>query len=138
LSGSWAFRFSPVVAEEPDGPVHLAAVRETPYVRRQDNGNRAEFRWAELGEPAGHGIRVEGDPAYNLVARRRSDQQLAGARHRTDLHPEPVIHLYTDHAVQGLGTAAVGPGVLPEYRLDVRPAELTLTLQPLPGRDRAR
>ncbi|WP_037568872.1 glycoside hydrolase family 2 TIM barrel-domain containing protein [Phaeacidiphilus oryzae] len=108
---------------------------QTPYVRPQDNGNRADVRWAELGEPAGGGIRVDGDPLFHLAARRWGDRQLAAARHQTDLTPEPVIHLYTDHAVQGIGTAAVGPGVLPQHRLEVGPAEFTLTLQPLPGRE---
>lgn len=104
---------------------------QTPYVHPQENGNRAEVRWAELTDATGSGVRVEGDPVFNLAARRWSDQQLAEARHQADLTAEPVLHLHTDHAVQGLGTAAVGPGVLPEYRLEVRPATFALALTPL-------
>ena len=104
---------------------------QTPYVRPQENGNRADVRWAELTAPAGTGLRIEGDPVLNIAARRYSDQHLAEARHQTDLVPESVIHLHTDHAVQGLGSAAVGPGVLPQYRLTVRAAEFTLTLRPV-------
>ncbi|MFI7643470.1 glycoside hydrolase family 2 TIM barrel-domain containing protein, partial [Nonomuraea sp. NPDC049400] len=33
---------------------------QTPYVRPQDNGTRADVRWAEITDPAGAGIRIEG------------------------------------------------------------------------------
>ncbi|WP_309113142.1 glycoside hydrolase family 2 TIM barrel-domain containing protein [Saccharothrix sp.] len=106
---------------------------QTPYVRPQENGNRMDVRWAEVSDPEGSGVRIEGDPVFNLAARRWSDQHLAAARHQTDLTAEPRIHLHTDHAVQGIGSGAVGPGVLPEHRLEVRPAEFTFILTALPG-----
>jgi len=110
-----------------------ASVQElqTPYVRPQDNGNRAEVRWAEVTDSAGAGVRIEGEPLFNFAARPWSDRQLAAARHQSDLEPEGSIFLRTDHVVQGVGSAAVGPGVLPQYRLEVRPAEFALTLAPL-------
>lgn len=106
---------------------------QTPYVRPQENGNRAEVRWAQLAEPAGPGLRIEADPLINFAARRYRDQHLAQARHQCDLVAEPFIYLHTDHAVQGLGTAAVGPGVLPQYRLTARAAEFVLTIAPIVG-----
>jgi beta-galactosidase len=109
---------------------------QTPYVRPQENGNRADVRWAEVTDPAGRGVRIDGDPVFNLAARRWSDQRLAAARHRTDLTAEPMVHLHTDHVVQGIGTGAVGPGVLPRYRLEVRPVEFVLTLTAVSGRSR--
>jgi beta-galactosidase len=42
-----------------------------------------------------------------------------------------VVHLHTDHAVQGLGSAAVGPAVLPRHRLEVGAARFTFVLTPL-------
>ncbi|MEV4114329.1 glycoside hydrolase family 2 TIM barrel-domain containing protein [Nonomuraea sp. NPDC049695] len=101
---------------------------QTPYVRPQDNGTRADVRWAEITDPAGAGIRIEGEPAFSLAARRWSDRHLAAARHQTDLVPEPLIYLYTDHVVHGVGSGAVGPGVLPQYRLDVRAADFAFIL----------
>lgn len=76
-------------------------------------------------------MRVEGDPLFNLAVRRWSDQELAAARHQPGLTADRWIHLHTDHAVQGLGTGAVGPGVLPQHRLEAGPAEFTFTLAPL-------
>jgi len=104
---------------------------QTPYVRPQENGNRAEVRWAQVADAEGLGVRIDGDPAFNLAARRWSDQALAAARHQPDLVADRWIHLHTDHAVQGIGTAAVGPGVLPEHRLEVRSAEFAFTIAAL-------
>ncbi|MGP3963034.1 glycoside hydrolase family 2 TIM barrel-domain containing protein [Nonomuraea sp. 3N208] len=101
---------------------------QTPYVRPQDNGSRADVRWAEITDRAGAGIRIEGEPLFSLAARRWSDRHLAAARHQTDLVPEPLIYLYTDHVVHGVGSGAVGPGVLPQYRLDVRAADFAFIL----------
>uniref|UniRef100_A0AAU2VED9 Beta-galactosidase n=1 Tax=Streptomyces sp. NBC_00003 TaxID=2903608 RepID=A0AAU2VED9_9ACTN len=104
---------------------------QTPYVRPQENGNRADIRWAALTDRAGNGLRVAGEEPFHFAARRWTDRQLDAARHHIDLVPGPVIHLHTDHAVQGLGTAAVGPGVLPQYRLELAPADFTFVLTPL-------
>ncbi|MFF3965592.1 glycoside hydrolase family 2 TIM barrel-domain containing protein [Streptomyces griseorubiginosus] len=105
---------------------------QTPYVRPQDNGNRADVRWAEIVDGTGAGLRVEGAELFNLAARRWTDRQLAEARHQTDLKAGPTVHLHTDNVVQGLGSGAVGPGVLPEHRLEVRPADFTFVLTALP------
>jgi beta-galactosidase len=70
-------------------------------------------------------------PAFNLAVRPCSDQQLAAARRQSELAAGTLIFLRTDHIVQGLGCAAVGPGVLLEHRLEVRPADFALTLAPL-------
>ncbi|MER5835796.1 beta-galactosidase small subunit [Streptomyces sp. NPDC002130] len=106
---------------------------QTPYVRPQDNGNRADVRWAEIVDEKGAGLRVEGAELFNLAARGWSDRHLAEARHQTDLTAGPTVHLHTDHVVQGLGSGAVGPGVLPGYRLEVGPADFTFVLTALPA-----
>ncbi|WP_369779945.1 hypothetical protein [Streptomyces sp. R33] len=82
---------------------------QTPYVRPQENGNRADSRWATFTDRAGNGPSVVGEEPFHFAARRWTDQQLDAARHHSDLVPGPVIHLRTDRAVQGLGTAAGDP-----------------------------
>ncbi|WP_030231038.1 glycoside hydrolase family 2 TIM barrel-domain containing protein [Streptomyces sp. NRRL S-350] len=104
---------------------------QTPYVHPQENGNRADVRWAEISDGTARGVRVEGERHFHLAARRWTDRQLAAARHPTDLVPGPVVHLHTDHAVQGLGSASCGPGILPQYRLELGAADFTLVLTPL-------
>jgi beta-galactosidase len=94
---------------------------QTPYVRPQENGHRADVRWAELG-----GIRVSGEPWFGLTARRWSTGALAAARHRPDLVAGDRLHLHLDLAHQGIGTATCGPGPLPVYVLMARRATLRL------------
>ncbi|MER7581157.1 glycoside hydrolase family 2 TIM barrel-domain containing protein [Kitasatospora sp. NPDC097691] len=103
---------------------------QTPYVRPQENGNRMDVRWAEIGDGSA-AVRVRGEELFHFSARRWTDRELAAARHRTEPAPGPVVHLHTDHAVQGLGSAACGPGVLPQHRLEVGTADFTLLLTPL-------
>ncbi|OMI36916.1 glycoside hydrolase family 2 TIM barrel-domain containing protein [Streptomyces sparsogenes] len=102
---------------------------QTPYVRPQENGNRTDVRWAEVSDGS-DAIHVRGGELFHFSARRWTDRQLAGARHQTELTPGPLVHLRTDHAVQGVGSAACGPGVLPQHRLELGTADFTLLLTP--------
>ncbi|KUO12704.1 glycoside hydrolase family 2 TIM barrel-domain containing protein [Streptomyces sp. DSM 15324] len=90
---------------------------QTPYVRPQENGARADVRWAELG-----GLRVEGDPEFWFTARRWTTEQLDAARHRTDLTPGDTVWVNLDHGQHGLGSQSCGPGPLPQYVLRAAPS----------------
>jgi len=103
---------------------------QTPYVYPQENGNRRGVRWAELRGPTG-GVRVEGDPTFDLTVRRWTTEDLDAARHTTDLHPRDRVFVNLDLAQTGLGTASCGPGVLPHYELHATPATWTVRLVPL-------
>ncbi|MGI5131365.1 glycoside hydrolase family 2 TIM barrel-domain containing protein [Pseudonocardia sp. CA-107938] len=102
---------------------------QTPYVRPQENGNRAEVRWATITDAGGHGIRIDGTPTIDLTARRWTTEELDAAQHTTDLVPGPFVHVNLDLAQNGVGTAACGPGVLPAYQLHAAPAVLEVTLR---------
>jgi beta-galactosidase len=106
---------------------------QTPYLYPQENGNRAGVRWATLGDGRGNGIRVEGEPTFDLTVRPWTSEQLDQARHPTDLRPDGRIWVNLDRAQQGIGSASCGPGVLPGYRLDPAPASLTVRLYPGPA-----
>ncbi|MEV5349433.1 glycoside hydrolase family 2 TIM barrel-domain containing protein [Streptomyces achromogenes] len=93
---------------------------QTPYVRPQENGARIDVRWAELG-----GLRVEGDPAFLLTARRWTTEQLDAAAHRTDLVPGDTVWVNLDHAQHGIGSQSCGPAPLPRYHLRAEPAEFS-------------
>ncbi|MEU9734411.1 glycoside hydrolase family 2 TIM barrel-domain containing protein [Streptomyces sp. NPDC048002] len=93
---------------------------QTPYVRPQENGARADVRWAELG-----GLRIEGDPEFWFGARRWTSEQLDAAGHATDLTPGDTVWVTLDHALHGLGSQSCGPGPLPRYILWASPAEFT-------------
>jgi beta-galactosidase len=99
---------------------------QTPYLYPQENGSRADVRWATLVDGQGNGIRVEGEPTFHLTVRPWTSEQLDRARHPTDLRPDGRIWVNLDLAQQGIGSASCGPGVLPAYRLDPAPASLTV------------
>ncbi|MEH0550619.1 glycoside hydrolase family 2 TIM barrel-domain containing protein [Streptomyces sp. B21-101] len=93
---------------------------QTPYVRPQENGARADVRWAELG-----GLRIEGDPAFWFSARRWTTEQLDAARHPTDLTPGDTVWVNLDHGQHGIGSQSCGPGPLPRYFLNAEPVEFS-------------
>ncbi|MDX3800870.1 glycoside hydrolase family 2 TIM barrel-domain containing protein [Streptomyces sp. AK04-3B] len=93
---------------------------QTPYVRPQENGARADVRWAEIG-----GLRIEGDPAFWFSARRWTTEQLDAARHPTDLTPGDTVWVNLDHGQHGIGSQSCGPGPLPRYFLNAEPVEFS-------------
>jgi beta-galactosidase len=99
---------------------------QTPYVRPQENGARADVRWAELTGPDG-GLHIDAEPACWFTARRWTSEQLDAARHLTDLVPGDAVWVNLDHGQQGIGSQSCGPGVLPPYVLDVAPATFAFT-----------
>ncbi|MET8026939.1 glycoside hydrolase family 2 TIM barrel-domain containing protein [Streptomyces avermitilis] len=93
---------------------------QTPYVRPQENGARADVRWAEIG-----GLRIEGEPEFWFTARRWTTEQLDAAEHLTDLTPGDTVWVNLDHGQQGIGSQSCGPGALPQYQLRPGPAEFS-------------
>ena len=104
---------------------------QTPYVYPQENGNRRGVRWAHLRGP-GTGMRIEGDPTFDLTVRRWTSEDLNAAQHTSDLQARNQVFVNLDLAQNGLGSASCGPGVLPAYELLARPATWRVRLIPLP------
>ncbi|WP_431046848.1 glycoside hydrolase family 2 TIM barrel-domain containing protein [Streptomyces sp. P1-3] len=104
---------------------------QTPYVRPQENGARADVRWARLSSASdGRSLRVEGRPHFWFTARRWTSEQLDAADHTTDLVPSAdTVWLNLDHGQHGIGSESCGPTVLPRYRLNVAPAEFSFTFE---------
>jgi beta-galactosidase len=102
---------------------------QTPYVRPQENGRRAEVRWAELTGADGRGLRIAGDFAF--AARRWTDAEMATATHRNELTAGDTVWLTIDVGQQGIGTASCGPGALSEYVLTLRRTTFTVVFTPL-------
>ncbi|MEU1304181.1 glycoside hydrolase family 2 TIM barrel-domain containing protein [Streptomyces shenzhenensis] len=99
---------------------------QTPYVRPQENGARADVRWAEIG-----GLRVEGDPEFWFTARRWTTEHLDAAAHLSDLTPGDTVWVNLDHGQHGIGSQSCGPGPLPRYHLRAEPAEFSFVFSPL-------
>ncbi|MFJ5222943.1 glycoside hydrolase family 2 TIM barrel-domain containing protein [Streptomyces sp. NPDC088400] len=103
---------------------------QTPYLFPQENGSRADIRWACLTDRTGTtGLRVSGPERFSLTARRWTSEDLDAAAHPTDLVRRDAIHLNLDAAQQGIGSASCGPGVLPQYRLSAAPATFVVDFE---------
>ncbi|GAB3454899.1 glycoside hydrolase family 2 TIM barrel-domain containing protein [Kineococcus endophyticus] len=119
-SATWTSRFASTV----EG-------LQTPYVRPQENGQRAGVRWAELTDSSGRGLRVSSSTPFGVTVRPWSTEALDAATHTTALHDEGRIWLHLDHAQQGIGSGSCGPGALPQYRLEAGPVSFGFVLEPL-------
>jgi beta-galactosidase len=101
---------------------------QTHYVRPQENGSRADVRWARLTDGAGAGMLVRGEPTFDLTVRRWTSEHLDAAQHSCDLRADETVWVNLDVGQHGIGSASCGPGVLPQHRLAAATAQLTLTL----------
>jgi beta-galactosidase len=106
---------------------------QTPYVRPQENGRRADVRWVTLTDAAGLGVKITGTEPFGLTARRWTDADLAAATHRNQLVAGEHIELSLDIGHQGIGTASCGPGPLPDYELFLNKTAFSVVFEPVRG-----
>ena len=93
---------------------------ETEYVHPQDNGNRCDVRWFEIG-PEGNapGIRIEGCQPLCIRAWDYGEEDLEGALHPVDVPRGSFVNLNIDLSVHGVGGADTwGKRTLPQYTID--------------------
>ncbi|MCH7229817.1 DUF4981 domain-containing protein [Glycomyces sp. L485] len=98
---------------------------QTPYVFPQENGSRADVRWASL-TGGDRRLKIYGAPHFALTVRPWTPEDLDAAKHPTDLVEHDRLYVNVDAALQGVGTASCGPGVLPQHRLMAEPTVFTV------------
>jgi len=84
--------------------IHTATVAEqyVPYIRPQENGNKCDVQWLEIGNGQGSGLRIEG-ARLNFSAHNYSLDNLTKANHTIDLKDAGFVTLNIDHKTSGLG-----------------------------------
>lgn len=84
--------------------VYEGSVREqyVPYIRPQENGNKADIRWAILTDTSGVGLMVRGEN-LNIGAHHYSLENLTKAKHTVELQDAPFVTFNVDFQQQGLG-----------------------------------
>ncbi|WP_234986537.1 glycoside hydrolase family 2 TIM barrel-domain containing protein [Demequina sp. NBRC 110055] len=119
---------------------HSVADWQTVYTHPQENGarrgvTRAEVRFAdggglliEAGALTLGGVPVDG---FELSLRPWSDEALHAAKHPSDLVPDGRLYVHLDVAQHGVGSAACGPGVLPNAQLHAAPYTMVLRITAL-------
>lgn len=98
---------------------------QTPYVRPQENGNRSQVRWCEVGD-----LRIDSSEPISVSLKPWTAERLATAAHPVDLHQDDWNWLNLDVAQHALGSAACGPQPDQQYRLSARPFTMDLTFRP--------
>lgn len=114
---------------------HNVAELQTNYTHPQENGARRGVTEATLGFADGSSLRIDaGDVALGarsihgleLSLRPWSDLQLEKAAHPHDLAPDGLLWMHLDAAQHGVGSAACGPGVLPNAQLHPAPVRMNI------------
>ena len=105
---------------------HSGTVEElqTRHVRPQESGARRGVHAFRLAGGDG-ALEAGGDP-FALTVRPWSTEALAAAAHQEELVADGRTHVVIDARQHGVGSAACGPGVLPQYVLWPEPVSLRL------------
>ena len=115
--------------------VHTVRELQTRYTHPQENGARRGVTHAVLRFPDGSDLVLDASPSQvggrsvtgvELSLRPWSDSALDAAAHPHDLVPDGKLWMHLDAAQHGLGSAACGPGVLPNARLRATTAEVSV------------
>ncbi|WP_330633171.1 beta-galactosidase small subunit-related protein [Halocatena halophila] len=101
-----------------------------PYLPPQDNGNKADTRWAALTD-GNVGIAAFAQKTMNVSLEQYSN--LDAANYQYELETRDSIGFNLDHAVTGVGGTPVMPRE--KYQVQPEPTEFTMTLCPFSGRD---
>jgi len=114
---------------------HTVADWQTRYTHPQENGARRGVTSAVLSFTDGTGLRIDADDVtvgarsqlgVELSLRPWSDEALERAAHPHELVPDGKLWLHIDAAQHGVGSAACGPGVLPNAQLHAAPFRMRL------------
>ena len=95
---------------------------ETEYIHPQDNGNRCDIRWFEIG-PQTMGpsprLRIAGLQPLCIRAWDYGEEDLEGVRHPNEINRGRFVNLNIDLNVHGVGGADTwGKRTLPQYTID--------------------
>ena len=87
---------------------------ETEYIHPQDNGNRCDIRWFEIGN-----LRIDGNQPLCIRAWDYGEEDLEGVRHPNEIRRRRFVNLNIDLNIHGVGGADTwGKRTLPEYTID--------------------
>ncbi|WP_248927539.1 glycoside hydrolase family 2 TIM barrel-domain containing protein [Paenibacillus hamazuiensis] len=107
-----------------------------PYIKPQENGSKADVRWAAVTNKLGVGLFVGGMPQLAVGVSHYSTEALANAKHTGDLVRlnETIVSL--DYRQAPLGNHSCGEAPpLEKYLLIPQEMEFSLRLKPFSGKD---
>ncbi|MGC4190023.1 MAG: glycoside hydrolase family 2 TIM barrel-domain containing protein [Thermomicrobiales bacterium] len=103
------------------------------YVFPQENGGKAETRWAAVASGHGTGLLMvaEQEHPFLLTASHYTPEDLDAAKHTYDLSPrdETIVNLDRRHV--GLGSSICGPRPMDQYLIPPQDVTFTIRLRPI-------
>ena len=91
---------------------------ETDYIHPQDNGNRCDIRWYEIGNGR-ETLRIDGCQPLCIRAWDYGEEDLAGAAHPHEIRRGRFVNLNIDLNIHGVGGIDTwGQRTLPQYTID--------------------
>ncbi|WP_159881715.1 glycoside hydrolase family 2 TIM barrel-domain containing protein [Paenibacillus puerhi] len=116
--------------------IYSGTVQEqfVPYIKPQENGSKADVRWAQVTDAAGRGLRIRGTSLLQVGVSHYATEDLASATHVHKLMRQERTIVRVDAAQSGLGNHSCGYApTLERYLLPAQPMKLGLSLTPVSG-----
>lgn len=103
-----------------------------PYIKPQENGNKADIRWGQLSDKHGNGLRITGETLFHMSAHHYSVQDMSTAAHVHQLKRLDRTIVKLDAAQSGIGNHSCGyaPTLAP-YLLQAVKRSFAITLHPV-------
>ncbi|MFC4600524.1 glycoside hydrolase family 2 TIM barrel-domain containing protein [Cohnella hongkongensis] len=103
-----------------------------PYIKPQENGGKADVRWASVANKEGAGLYMASDSPFQMSARHYTTESLGTSRRVTDLQPIPATVVNIDGYHSGVGNHSCGYApTLPQYLIPAEPLSFRVALRPL-------
>ncbi|WEG11738.1 glycoside hydrolase family 2 TIM barrel-domain containing protein [Pullulanibacillus sp. KACC 23026] len=103
-----------------------------PYIRPQENGNKADVRWATFTNSRGIGLLFLGEPLLNISAHHYSIEDLTKTTHVNELKKQNATFVNLDDAQSGIGNHSCGYApTLSTYLLEPTERIFTCRLKPI-------
>ena len=101
--------------------------QHVPYIYPQENGNKTDVRWLEIGNGS-ETLHITALTPFEFTVSHFTVQDLEQATHTYQLKPRPETYVYLDYANAALGGASCGPGVLEHYKLTAQSVKFSFML----------
>lgn len=101
------------------------------YVQPQATANRTDVRHMTLTDNLHTRLFFESTRPFEFSVLPFTDENIDTARHINELQRDGSITVHLDACQMGVGTATCGPGVLPQYRIEMRNHDFEFIIRPV-------
>jgi beta-galactosidase/beta-glucuronidase len=114
--------------------VYKGTVEEqfVPYIKPQENGNKAEVRWSTVTNKLGMGLMFSGEPLLNTSVHHYTIEDLAIAKNVAELEKRNETIINIDEAQSGIGNHSCGYApTLTQYLLEAKERIFSFKMRPI-------